>query len=152
MSEKHLLVNYPGDGDWVMLRVGGVFNCATDHTVSVHRDGKMVGGVVFTGFLGSCITLHMAGSEDNWATMDFLWMVFDYCFVQLGCRKALGMVAADNIRALDVDLRLGFYPVAVLHDVLSDGGDLLILMMDRDQCKWLKVKPRRYRSNQVKVD
>jgi hypothetical protein len=152
MSERKLLTNYPGDGEWIMLRVGGVFNEKTDHTVSVHRDGKMVGGVVFTGFLGSSIMLHMAGSEDNWATMDFLWMVFDYCFVQLGCRKAIGWVAEDNLRALIVDLKLGFTIWDKLPDMLPDGSGLWILTMHRSECKWLKVKPRRYKSNIARVD
>jgi hypothetical protein len=147
MSNRTIKINHPGDGEWIMLRVGGVFNEKTDHTVAVHRDGRMAGGVVFTGFLGASILVHMAGSGDNWATPDFLWMVFDYAFNQLGCRKMLGLVASENSRALDVDIRLGFRIVASIPDVLSEGGDLLVLMMDREQCKWLKIKPRYYRSN-----
>jgi hypothetical protein len=144
---KQVLVNAPGDGDWIMLRVGGVFNCVTDHVVAVHRDGRCVGGVVFTGYLGSAITLNMAGSEDNWATRDFLWMVFHYAFVQLGCRKVMGLVSAANTRALSVDIRLGFRIVARLEDMFPDGSDMLVLVMERAECKWLKLTPRYYRSN-----
>ena len=147
MSTREVKVNHPGDGDWVMLRVGGVFNCMTDHVVAMHRDGRCAGGVVFTGYLGSAITLHMAGSEDNWATRDFLWMVFHYAFVQLGCRKVIGLVAADNTRALSVDTRLGFHEAARIPDVFPDGADLIVLVMERQACKWLALVPRYYRSN-----
>lgn len=147
MSQREIHINHPGDGDWIMLRVGGVFNEKTDHTVAVHRDGRTVGGVVFTGYLGASIMLHMAGVEDNWATRDFLWMVFHYAFVQLGCRKVLGLVSSSNARALSIDARLGFIPVARVDDVYPDGSDLVILGMDKSQCKWLRLKPRHYRSN-----
>lgn len=147
MSERQILINHADDGEWVMLRVGGVFNEKTDHTVALHRDGKIAGGVVFTGYLGASITVHMAGSEDNWATRDFLWMVFHYAFAQLGCRKVIGLVSSANTRALSVDTRLGFIPAARITDVYSDGSDLIVLTMEKAQCKWLALTPRYYRSN-----
>lgn len=107
----------------------------------------MAGGVVFTGYLGSAITLHMAGSEDNWATRDFLWMVFHYAFVQLGCRKVMGLVSSANERALSIDIRLGFRVAAKLEDMFPDGSDLLVLVMERAWCKWLNLVPKYYRSN-----
>lgn len=151
MSYREIMINHPGDGDWIMLRVGGIFNDKTDHTVAVHRDGKMVGGVVFTGYLGSSITLHMAGVEDNWATRDFLWMVFHYAFVQLGVRKVLGLVSSDNARALSIDIRLGFTVAARISDVYPDGSDLVVLEMARAGCRWLALTPKHYRSNQETV-
>jgi L-amino acid N-acyltransferase YncA len=104
---------------------------------------------VFTGYLGSTITLHMAGVEDNWATRDFLWMVFHYAFVQLGCRKVLGLVAANNHRARSIDTRLGFREAARIYDVYPDGAALLILEMDKMACKWLKLVPKHYRSKEL---
>jgi hypothetical protein len=143
-----ILINHPGDGEWIMLRVGGVFNAKTDHTVAVHRDGHVCGGVVYTGYLGAAITLHMAGNETNWATRDFLWMVYHYAFVQLGVRKVLGLVSADNHRALSIDTRMGFTVEARVREVFPDGSDLLILSMDRAHCKWLRVAPKHYSSKQ----
>jgi L-amino acid N-acyltransferase YncA len=140
-----ILINNPGDGDWIMRRVGGVFNDRTDHTVAVHREGSIRGGVVYTGFMGASIMLHMAGTEGNWATRDFLWMVFDYAFNQLGCRKLMGAVAARNARAIHVDLRLGFRLEARLTGMLPDPDeDLFILTMDRAACRWLTIKPKIY--------
>jgi hypothetical protein len=144
-----ILIDHEGDGDWVMGRVGGVFNASTDHSLAVHRAGRIKGGVVYTGYLGASIMIHMAGSEDNWATKDFLWMVFDYAFVQLGCRKLVGLVPSTNTRAISVDLRLGFRLEGRLTQMLPDPDeDLLILTITKAECKWLKLTPRHYRSNQ----
>jgi hypothetical protein len=141
-------INYPGDGEWIMLRVGGVFNEKTDHSIAVHRDGHVCGGVVYTGYLGASITVHMAGNETNWASPDFLWMTYDYSFNQLGVRKLIGLVPADNLRALSIDLRMGFTIEAKLTDMMPDGTDLLILSMRKADCKWLRIKPRYYSRNQ----
>jgi hypothetical protein len=149
MSERVILINHPQDGEWVMLRVGGVFNEKTDHVVALHRDGRIAGGVVFTGYLQASIVMHMAGVEDNWPTRDFLWMVFDYVFVQLGVRKAIGLVASSNHRALSIDMRLGFTIEGGIKDACPDGSDLLILTMDKAHCKWLQLRPVHYRSNSV---
>jgi hypothetical protein len=146
-------INYPSDGTWVMLRVGGIFNDKIDHVIGVHdKEGKMRGGVVFTGYLGSAIMLHMAGDETNWAGRDFLWMVFDYAFNQLGVRKLIGLVATNNLRALSIDLRLGFLLEGRIERVFPDGSDLLLLTMTRPQCKWLDLKPLYYRSNQERQE
>jgi hypothetical protein len=139
-------INDRADGEWVMMRVGSLFNPMLHHCIGLHRNGRVRGGVVFTDYIGAAIMVHMAGDETNWATRDFLWMVYDYAFNQLGVRKLLGTVAASNTRALAIDLRMGFHIETRIKDVLPDGGDLLILTMDRSDARWLKVKPRYYRS------
>ena len=151
MSPPQILINEPGDGAWIMQRVGGVFNETTDQSIAVHRGGVIRGGVVYTGFIHASIMVHMAGSEDNWATRDFLWMVFDYAFNQLGVRKLIGLVASSNTRAISVDLRLGFRLEGRLTDCLPDpNDDLLILTMLKRDCRWLNVVPKHYRSNSIR--
>jgi hypothetical protein len=145
---SQIRINHPGDGAWVMTRVGGLFNDKTDHVIAVVRDERTQGGVVYTGYLGAAIILHMAGNETNWATRDFLWMVYDYAFNQLGVRKLLGIVSANNLRALQIDLRMGFKVEAKLAEVFPDGSDALIVSMVKRDCKWLRIRPRHYRSNQ----
>jgi hypothetical protein len=150
---RSIHVNAPDAGDGVMARVGGVFNDKTDHCVSRHdHDGTPLGGVVFTGYLHASIIMHMAGVETNWASRDFLWMVYDYAFNQLGVRKCIGLVASDNSRALSIDLRMGFRVEAKLTEVTADGGDMLILTLTKADCKWLKVQPRYYGSNLQRIE
>lgn len=148
---KTLHINYPGDGKRIMERCEGVFHEDTDHCVSVHlHDGEkhtLGGGVVYNGFLGGSIQLHMAGSGISWANRDFLWLVFDYVFCQLGCCKAFGLVGAHNIHALNVDLRLGFRIEAVLRRALWGGEDLLVLSMFKEECKWLNWQPKLVKAN-----
>lgn len=137
-----ICIDYADDGNWVMSRAQGVFNPRTDHCIAVHRDGRIRGGVVFTGYLGSAIVVHMAGDGTNWATRDFLWMVYDYSFNQLGVKKLIGLVQSSNLRAIAIDLRMGFRLEATISDIFPDGSDLLVLVMEKINAKWLNVKPR----------
>jgi hypothetical protein len=144
---RQILINHAGDGEWIMLRVGGIFNPVTDHVIAMHKDGVMQGGVVYTGYLGAAILAHMAGREGTlWTTRDLLWMGFDYPFNQLGVRKILALVPSKNTRALTIDLRMGFMIEAKLTNVFPD-DDALVLSMERHQSVCLKWKPRYYRSN-----
>lgn len=143
---KGIRFNYPGDGDWIMRRAGmGVFNDKLDQVIAVHRDGVIAGGVVYNLFLKTAITLHMAGSEDNWATRDFLWMVYDYAFNVLGVSWCMGLVESTNERALRIDKRMGFRELARL-PVLDGGVELVILGMQRHECWALNtITPRHWK-------
>lgn len=112
----------------------------------VNEKHELLGGVIFPNFTGSSIEMHVAGFTPTWLSRDFLWCVFHYPFVQLGCRRVFGLVPGDNLRALTFDLKLGFVTEAVIPDVYPD-ADLHILSMTREQCRWLKVKPRTLEDN-----
>lgn len=149
---KSLEINYPGDGDWIMGKCEGTFDHTRDHTVALHENGVIQGGVCFTGYTGAAIALHMAGRETNWATRDFLWLVYHYAFVQLGCRKIVGSVSASNTRALSIDKRMGFVVEARLSEMYVDGSDMLILSMTKARCKYLTMIPKHYRSGHDVLD
>jgi RimJ/RimL family protein N-acetyltransferase len=141
-------INHPGDGMWVMRRIEGVFNAQTDHVVAMARDdGSVLGGVVFNHWSGAAIWIHMAGTGGPWATPDFLWVVFDYAFNQLGVRKLIGPVASGNALAIAIDRKLGFRYETHLADMTPDGQDLLFMSMKREDCRWLRWRPKHYGRN-----
>lgn len=120
---------------------GCTFNPAVDQVISVTSRGNLLGGNIFTGYTGVSIHTHTAGFAPGWATRDFLWVLFDYPFNQLGCRKVFGQVPETNERALEINLKLGFKVVARIEDVFPDGACLL-LSLAREDCRWLSLKPR----------
>jgi hypothetical protein len=117
------------------------FNPEVDRVISVTSEGNLLGGNIYTGYTGASIHLHMAGFTPNWANRDFLWIAFDYPFNQLGCKKVFGQVPEYNTRALEIDLKLGFKVEARIDDVFP-GGACLVLSLAREDCRWLKLKPR----------
>lgn len=120
---------------------GCTFNPEVDQVISLTSEGKLLGGNILQGYTGASIQMHTAGFAPRWATRDFLWCTFHYAFEQLGCRKVFGQVPESNTRALEIDQKLGFKIVARIDDVFPDGA-CIVLALAREDCRWLKLKPR----------
>jgi len=128
---------------WVMKRAGGTWDasqatmCATLGLLSLERG--LIAGVVYEGYNGANIEMHVAATPGaNWLNRQFLWAAFHYPFEQLGLKRVTGVVPAANAHALQFDLKLGFSIEATLKDA-HPTGDVHILRMMRDECRWLKL-------------
>jgi RimJ/RimL family protein N-acetyltransferase len=129
----------PRHGPEIARAAGTYFNPACDRVIAREMDGGLAGGVIYSGYTGRSIGLHVAGFRDDWINKEILWTTFDYPFVQLGCEVIFGQVPSDNLRALEFDLKLGFKIVARIEDVF-DGADLVVLKMRKSECRFLKMK------------
>lgn len=136
--------NYRPDGYRIAKEAGQPFNPAVDVVISRVEDGKLLGGVIFNGFTGASIAIHMAGFDPHWVNRDMLWVAFDYPFRQLDCKKLFGLLPSSNQKALEIDLKLGFKKVAVIPEVYPD-ADMVVLEMRREDCRWLNLTPRELR-------
>lgn len=129
-------------GEQIAKAIPRRFNPACDPVISVvGAGGKLLGGVIYDGYTGSCIFIHQAGFDKHWMNRDLLWAAFDYPFNQLGCSRVRGTIPSTDEQLLAINLRLGFIVEASLEDGYP-GGNMLILSMKRDKCPWLKIKPR----------
>jgi RimJ/RimL family protein N-acetyltransferase len=128
-------------GYQIAQRAGVQFNPECDRVISYSRDGVLLGGALFSNYTGASIQMHVASFDPRWLTRDALWVVFHYCFEQLGCKVVFGQVPETNSKALEFDMKLGFKEIARVDDVFPDGG-LVVVAMRRKDCRWLKLKPR----------
>jgi RimJ/RimL family protein N-acetyltransferase len=112
------------------------------------ESGRLIAGVAFDNYNVAAIQVHVAALPGkNWVTKGLLQQVFSYPFHQLGVKKLIGLVGSTNAVALKFDLALGFRIEATLKDAYPD-GDLIILTMTRDQCRWLNVNFKDRRNEQ----
>lgn len=113
-----------------------------DHSLTRVKHGKLLGGVIYQSYTGPSIELFMAGLDPHWVSRDLIWATFAYPFIQLKCSKLIGRVADTNKRALNMELKLGFKEEGRIKNAVT-GGDILILTMKREDCKWLlRISPR----------
>lgn len=106
----------------------------------VDDDGSIRWAVVYDEYNpGGSIQMHTAITHPKYVTRRAISAVFEYPFYQLGVKKVLGFVNSENYKALAFDIRLGFQVEAVVNDVY-DIGDLYILSMTQEQCRWLRGK------------
>jgi RimJ/RimL family protein N-acetyltransferase len=121
----------------IAKEAGTFFNPECDHVISREEGGRLLGGVIFTGFTGASIGLHVAGFDPNWINRDMLWVTFSYPFEQLGVKKITGTIHSGNQKAILFNRKLGFVEEARLADIFPD-GDLIVMSMRKDDCRWLK--------------
>jgi L-amino acid N-acyltransferase YncA len=102
-------------------------------------DGEVKAVVAFDNILDKSCEMHTAAIVPNWISKDLLWACFDYPFNILKVKVILASVASTNKEALKLDRHLGFVDKAYIEDSHID-GDLVILAMRRENCRWLDIK------------
>jgi len=102
-------------------------------------DGAVKAVVAFDNILDKSCEMHTAAIVPNWISKDLLWACFDYPFNILKVKVILASVASTNKEALKLDRHLGFVDKAYIEDAHID-GDLVILAMRREDCRWLDIK------------
>ena len=127
-------------GPWAWETIGRGLWYSEGKSCMGHIDptGKVIWAVIYDDYeeYGS-IKMHVALSTPKCVTRRAIQAVFEYPFCQLGVKKVLATVNSENASALTFDLRLGFTVEAVIKDVY-ERGDMYILSMTQDQCRWLR--------------
>lgn len=106
--------------------------------IGLAQDGNLIAGVVFEGFNGHNMWMHVAAQPGaKWLTRAYLQACFAYPFIQCGVSRVSGYVEASNTAAKKFDEHLGFTQEAVLKGAASDGGDAIIYVMHKGSCRYV---------------
>jgi hypothetical protein len=117
-----------------------------DDSVEPYSDSWFLGGIIVTSYTGVSAELHIFSRVRNWMTRDFLAVSSHYVFRQLDCERVLGEVAQANIRALRLFHTFGFRQVATVPGMFASGAGVVVCL-ERTECRWLSVAPRKFQSN-----
>ena len=125
---------------WVGKRINeDDFGPATG--IGLTDNGVLVAGVVFNMYNGPSICIHVAAEPGKrWLNRDFLFRTFAYPFIQLKCNRITGLVRVDNLAAQKFDEHLGFKKEGLLRKGASDGTDMILYGMLKEECRWLEIK------------
>lgn len=117
--------------------------------VSIARvvDGQLYGGVIFCGYTGESVGMHSAGFVPRWVNRDLLWVTFDFPFRQMGVKRIFGQVPENNFQARKLNEHLGFRYVTRIDGVFRNGEACLLMCLEKDDCRYLDLKPRHIQSN-----
>jgi RimJ/RimL family protein N-acetyltransferase len=108
--------------------------------IGLRRNGALVAAAVYEGFNGQNMWVHLAGAPGGrWMTRGFLRAGFAYPFLVCGVQRLSGYVEASNRAARRLNEHLGYRVDAVLPGAAHDGGDVLIYVMWRKDCRYVDV-------------
>jgi RimJ/RimL family protein N-acetyltransferase len=105
--------------------------------IGLERDGELIAGVVYEGYNTQNVWMHVGTTPGKKWTMEYLRYCFYYPFVELDCKRVSGYVEASNSAARRFDEHLGFQQEAVLKGAASDGGDVVLYVMRREDCRYV---------------
>ena len=126
-------------GDWLVRMMN--YPLPTE-TVCIGQeiDGVLAAVVGYCSFMPKACQMHIAAVDEvNWMSRDLLWAAFDYPFNKLGVSVILITISSNNEDSLKFSRHLGFVDKAYIEDAHID-GDLVILAMRRENCRWLDIK------------
>lgn len=107
--------------------------------LGLERDGELIAGVVYEDFNGKNIWMHVAAKPGvQWMTRSYLWYCFHYPFVEMGVDRITGYVHEDTLAARRLAEHMGFELETRLKGAAPNGADVLLYVMWRDKCRFLK--------------
>jgi len=129
---------------FVAERVGE--KCFHDYSaIGLEENGRLIAGVVYTNHTGEDgnVMMHVASDGSRrWMTPAYLAACFRYPFLQLKCRRITGLVRVDNKLAQRFDEHLGFKREGLMRQGCTDGTDMIVYGMLKDECRFLGEKHR----------
>ena len=105
--------------------------------IGQEKDGELIAVVGYNNFTEKLCQIHVASTDVYWLNKDLLFAIFDYPFNKVKVNVILAPICKDNVKSLNLCRKLGFEKVADIPYAHKD-GDLIIMSMKRNQCKWLQ--------------
>lgn len=88
-----------------------------------------------------CVHL-VSDQRPGWLSRRFLAAGFHFPFVSAGLRRITGLVPAANTAAIRLNRHFGYRQEGVLRAASDDGGDLIIMGMLREECRFIEREAR----------
>lgn len=123
-------------GLWVCSRTpGSGWTPKRGKCIGLLTQNGLSAGVIYEDYSGTNIFMHVAAIPGRrWMTRYYLWMVFHYPFVQLGCKRVTAGVPSTNQDSIRFVESLGFELEARLKDAYPN-GDLLVYCLRKEHPK-----------------
>jgi hypothetical protein len=108
----------------------------------------LMGGVIYKDFTRESIRMSVASWDRRWLSHEMLWVVFDYPFNQLGVKRIFTMTPLNRPNVVHFNDKFGFKTIVEnVPGVYPGNVGVIIKCMERDDCRFLKLKSRQYKRN-----
>ena len=109
--------------------------------IGLERDSELVAGILYEGYNHQSIWAHIAADPGGqWLNKEYLRFCCRYPFQHCNVKFVLGYMEASNAHALRFADHLGFREECRISEAAADGGDILILKMRKEDCRYAGTK------------
>jgi hypothetical protein len=122
-------------GRWLMSRLGGTYLAGRGVYIGLARNGILCAVAGFEDYNTASIMGHLAVDGNR---MDLKWIkyCFRYVFDIAKVNKLIGLVSSANTRAYNLNKKFGYIEEAIIKDA-DKHGDMIIMTMTKEQCKYI---------------
>lgn len=122
-----------------LMRAAGVCDSPELIMIGWVTEGKLVMVVGLDTFIGKTCHIHVSIAKGyTYTPKHMLEFVFMKAFENVS--MLVGVVNSNNEAAMKYDKHLGFEESMRFEGMHEDGGDMVILTMRKDQCRYLNMK------------
>jgi RimJ/RimL family protein N-acetyltransferase len=123
----------------ILLREVGVEPCGDLKAMFWVNESNEIEWVVgYTAFIGKTCQMHVVNLCGKPINRALVHAAFDYPFNYCGVEKAFGLVNSKNEKAMNFDQKLGFKEEFRFEGLHDNGGDIVLLAMNKADCKWIR--------------
>lgn len=137
-SKKIIRDSDPDDLLFAAARLGIAWPNPTIGISIYDQDGELEAVVAYNNHIyDSCHAHIWSNGARRWANKSALRAMFAIPFIANGLSRVWLPIAASNIPSQILALKLGFRFDAKLTG-MRDGADEVVMMMTRDECRWIR--------------
>lgn len=126
---------------FVQSLVPGLKRSEDMKAIGLRKGGDLVAGVLYEGFNGRNLWIHVAAQPGaRWLVRDYIRACFVYPFGLCGVDRLTGYVNESNAAARRFNEHLGFREEARLKGAAPDGGDVILYVMWKKECRYVDPK------------
>jgi hypothetical protein len=128
----------PAVAEWARQKIGMAYTWRDFTTLSLWDGMDILAAVVYDGFVGIDVKMHIASGRRNWLDRRFLHAAFAYPFEELKVTRVTGLISAANMPSRTFAESLGFVKEGECRRGSPDGSDLIVYGMLREECRFLE--------------
>jgi hypothetical protein len=106
--------------------------------IGLVRDDCLVAVAGYNAFCGRTCNMHAAVDDASKITREFVRAAFSYVFEELDLVAVLAWMDSTKEKPLLIDLKAGFREVYRIPGSTLQGSDLVLIQMNREDCRWLR--------------
>ncbi len=123
----------------ILLKEVGVEPCGDLKAIFWVNESNEIEWVVgYTAFIGKTCQMHVVNLCGKPINRGLVQAAFDYPFNYCGVEKTFALVNSKNEKAMNFDVKLGFKEEIRFDGLHDNGGDIVILTMNKADCKWIR--------------
>ena len=125
---------------WASDRAGFVICADSTGIVALDDEGDPCAAIVFDSWTENSACAHIVIESRAALKAGIVQEAADYVFNTCGRKMVIGNTPSDNEAALRINRHIGFKEVARIPNCAKDNVDVVIQVMNREDCRYLNGK------------